>query len=410
MAMNRQMGKRENGQGSYRVRGKSVEFRWTVMDNGRPIARSLSEPVDGRTPRKLDARLQELIGQPKNFNPKETFGEVAQEWHTKRARQIGASVRRIEESTYETEKYTLKILIRLFGDRDLLDITPDDVDKELPAAQYEDVRIKKDGTVTRKIKRYGISQLKKCKGMMGQIYAYAVSTRRIKPAENPMLLVQPLVSDRQATSEPTQRKQNEEQPYYNLSEIAELVYRLPHNKFGDAYLVSIGCCLRGQELRARRVDDIAPDGSYIDIYDAVKRGEHGRDYLGLTKSEKGERLAAVPEFAQAAARRLREGALNGYIMPNKSGGHITYSTYRHGVAAALKKAGVRELSAHKARNSYITAMRFLIGEDVSVIMAESGHSDRATMEGYATVSFERRQQAAQKLHEKVMEELAKKKR
>lgn len=395
--------KRGNGEGSFRVRGKSVEFRWTA--DGTP--KTKSEPVEGRTKKELRDRLEKLRGQPKNYNDKGLLETVARAWYAERSSQVSAKVRRIEESSYATDAYTLETVCKMFAKSMLVDLTPADIDQRIPSATYTRVTKRKDGTETSETRHYSMSVQKKAKSMLHQIFAYAVSKKMIAPADNPMLLVQRLTG---ATREdvPEEKLERVTAPeFYSASEICDLVERLPHNKYGDAYLVSVGCCFRGQEMRARRDTDIEPDGTAVDVWNAVKRGLGGRDYIGLTKSEKGDRLAAVPWFAQAAARRLREGAINGYILPNKSGGYVRYTTYRQGIADALRKAGVRQLPPHKARNTYISNMKFLIGEDAQVIMSESGHSDRATMEGYAEVTFERRQAAAEKFNALVLAELSK---
>jgi integrase len=387
---------RANGEGSYRIRGNSVQFRWGDGN-------TLTEPVNGRSDKKLRDRLIELRGMPENYDARLKVGTFIRLWYKELWSRVENKT--LEESTYVNYEFTVKIIEEEFKNDLLIDLTADDINKRVPKIMNKNVVLDENKEMKVITKPYTFGIYKKVKSMLNQMFRSAAAKKIIKPADNPMLLVEDLVDntrEAQAESAPSvDVKEN-----YTLAEVAQLLDTLPNNKYGHAIIVNIGCSFRGQELRPLRTWDIEPDGSLINIGKASKRGLTG-EYIGKTKSKNSDRLVAVPDFAQPSAKWLRDHAINDYIMPNKTGKSVTYRSYLDGYNAAMKNTGVVPLTPHKTRDTYTTLMRFEVGEDPSIIMAGTGHADRETMEGYSHVSLENKQSAADKFNALIQAELVK---
>jgi integrase len=375
---------RANGEGSYRIRGDSVQFRWP--------GGTLTEKVDGRTAKTLRTRLAELCGMPDGYQPRLTIGAYARQYYAKlRAR---VEDKTLELSTYCSYEPIIQIIEKEFANDGLLETSAEEISDKISKITSHVFGKDEAGNVRETIRPYAFSVYKHIKWMLGQIYKGAAAAKKIRPTDNPMLLVPRLARPRLAVvDENTQAAPAKE--YYDIDEVAQLLMTLPDNKYGHAIIVDAGCGFRGQELRPLRTWDIEPDGSVINIGKASKRKKGGA-YLGNTKTPASDRIVAVPPFARQSAIWLRNHAANDYIMPNKKDGYVSYRSYLDGYNAAMKHTGLERLAPHKMRDTQISAVRYEAGEDAGVVMAMSGHSDRETMEGYAHVSMDKKQAAAEK--------------
>lgn len=370
---------RGNGDGSYRIRGKSVQFRWD--------GKTHSEPVDGRNDKALKERLRELTAKPDGYSLRETLATVGREWFNSLADEVARG--RLEESTRAGYEYTLKIIESEFKKDIFSDATPkriyDGINNVRKTVRRKD---KESGEFIYTIEEYDIGTLRKMRTMMGQIYAYGVFTDRIAPSDDPM----PYVPTIKNTKRKPQRKEA-----YEESEVVTLYNNLEETAIGYAARLCLARGYRGQEVVILKPEDIAEDGSTIQIQKALKRGEKGKYYVGKTKSASSDREDVIPAFARPWAIWLREHAKNGYILPNGSGNHITIEVWRKHYYEAVKKAGIEPLNPHRMRHTATTTMQVRAGISGKVVMAINGQSDERTMEGYNHVDRQAKEIAAEQL-------------
>jgi integrase len=371
---------RANGEGSYRVRGKSVEFRWD--------GKSISEKVNGRTLPELRKRLDELCSMPSSYNAKETIPMVGQEWLNSLDEQV--DLKKMERSTVEGYKYTFAIIQRMYKDIEFVKATPKELYNGIVGARK--VRKEKDG-VTEEVavietdEPYDIGTLRKMRAMLGQIYAYGVFTDRINATDDPTRYIPEIKT--------TERKQSKKEAYTE-DQVVFLLNNLEETATGYAARLCLARGYRGQEVVVLTADDIAEDGSTIRICKALKRGEKGHYYTGNTKSAASDRLDYIPEFARPWAMWLREHAVNGYILPNDRRGHVTTEVWRQHYYAAVTKTGIKPLAPHQMRHTFITTLRTRMGTEGKIVMSITGQSDPRAMEGYNHVDMEAKRKVAQK--------------
>ena len=365
---------RANGEGSYRVRGDSVQFRWP--------AGTLTEKIGGRNAAGLRSRLAELASTSPKYDSHLLFSAWVEAWYKNQETRVEA--KEITEGTHEGYSYTKAIVLRMFtAGKCLVDVTAEDIETGM-----RDVRkpVKQGGAV--EWAKYDFRTIQKCKAMLGQIFKAAVKAGKIERDKNPMLDVDKLRN----TERPEKRK-----GAYSNSEIAKLYRNLKGDRAGHLVRVCIACGFRGQEMLALGPDRIEPDGSMIEIGEAVKRGRKGRSYIGETKTPKSDRSVYVPAIAQPSAKYLRDNAEDGYILPNGNGGHIGWTCYRERYYKAVMDAGVVPIKPHRMRHTFTTVERVMLRESDSVVMSNTGHTDMDTVEGYTDVRAEDKQAAAGRL-------------
>lgn len=364
-----------------REKTNSLEVRWTKEG----VAHSKSFPKSKEGEKTAKAFLKSLAEKSAAYDPHLTLGDWSQQWYDNLEKDVQAH--KLEESTYEGYKYTLAIIKDALGDMPLDGISVSDIEDGIDNIRKTTTSVDKDGNVTTTVERYSFGQYKKVKSMLGQIFNRAEASGKIERGHNPM----DLVKDLRNIERPKPKREN-----YTEDELTTLYERLPNTRMGHAIKVCLSCGLRGQELLALKVEDIEPDGTVISVNKALKRGEKGRVYTGQTKSTNSDRLAYVPMIAQPSARYLRTNAKNGYIMPNKQGGHLHAEYYRKAYKATVLKTGIEPLVPHRMRHTFTTDMKVKLGIDDMLIMAATGHSDAKTMEGYAHIDVNDRIKAAEK--------------
>jgi integrase len=377
---------RANGEGSYRQRGKSIEFRWDK--------KTLTEPRNGRTERELRERLSELVGMPSAFDPRITLAAIAREWYAELERRVQEGT--LEESTYENYKYTLAKITKEFEKDVFIEIDAKRIyDGLLSVRKASEEMDKCTGLFLDSDEKASREMLRKIRAMLNQIFSYGVFTNRINPADNPMPYVPELRSAER--KKPTKKA-------YTEDEVVHLIKNLPQTRIGYAIRLCIACSFRGQELVMLRDADISADGSTIVIDKALKRGHKGRFYPGVTKTEASDRLTEVPPFARPWAIWLRENAVSGYILPDNRGQHITTDMWRYHHKKAIDSIGLEPLTPHKLRHTATTNMRTRAGIQGKVVMAVNGQSNEATMEGYNHVDQDAKRLAARR-YDKYMSRL-----
>jgi integrase len=377
---------RANGEGSYRQRGKSIEFRWA--------GKTLTEPRDGRSEKELRDRLKELLGMPSAFDPRITLANLAHEWYNDLEKRVREGT--LEESTYENYKYTLAKITKEFEKDVFIETDAKRIYDGMANVRKASEEMDKDtGLFLESDEKASHEMLRKIRAMLNQIFSYGVFTNRIKPADNPMPYVPELRSAER--KKPTKKA-------YTEDEVVLLIKNLPETRIGYAIRLCIACSFRGQELVMLKDSDISADGSTIVIDKALKRGHKGRFYPGVTKSEASDRLTEVPPFARPWAIWLRENAVNGYILPDKNGKHITTDMWRYHHKKAVESIGLEPLTPHKLRHTATTNMRTRAGIKGKVVMAINGQSDEPTMERYNHVDQDAKRLAARR-YDKYMSRL-----
>lgn len=348
---------RANGEGSIRIRGNSVEFRITGEDGK---SKSMSEKINGRTKAELRARLTQLAGKPQTIDGRITLSSYADVWYAEMEKRVEEKT--LEESSLKSLAPLLVIIKRAWGNERLDKLSAKEIEDG-----FRDMR-QLNGNI------YSMSVKKHCKTVLSQIYRAAVKAKLVDRSANPMLDVAELIT-------PADQPLTPAKDAYSIHDTVKIVDYKPKTKYGHAIRVAVATGIRCQELLPLRVEDFEPDGTAFSINKAVKRGLRFQ-YTGRTKTKSSTRFVEVPAFAQSSVLWLLAHAKNGYVMPNKAGGYITYSTYIHGYYAAMKDIGVKVLPPHCMRHTFATNYKIRMHIDDLLVMAATGHTDRKTMEGY----------------------------
>jgi len=163
------------------------------------------------------------------------------------------------------------------------------------------------------------------------------------------------------------------------------IWTLEVSKQRDFAILACATGMRAQELLALRGDDIAAGGMSITISRAVNM-DGNVPVIGQTKSGDSNRVIPIPANVQHIAAKYRDyGGDLIWQSPQKSDRPINPSTYRAAFERLCKSAGVRCLTPHCCRHTYITQLH-AHGVDMTVIKALAGHSRRDVTEGYTHLS------------------------
>lgn len=270
-----------------------------------------------------------------------TFEAWANEWYTRHKRRISAT-------TAESYGYTLRLLDGNFGRWPLVSIKAMDIEDYLFALQEQG---------------YSDSQVTKCRGMLYQIMQKAVANDLI--GKNPVQYAEKL----------RHRGPKRQKDAFNMEEIAQLDRLLPLDKMGLSIRLMLATGIRTQELLALEPEHIEPDGSMLHIVQAVKVAR-GKPYVGPPKSAASLRDVPVPQNARSYAIQLRGSADGQKYVWQASDNQQPYdpSHFRRKFVGYLQAAGVRTLTPHCCRHTYISQMQ-AVGVDISTIQAIVGHTD-----------------------------------
>ena len=357
-------GKRSNGEGCITKRSNGT-WRGQLMVGYKEDGSINRVSFSGKTKSEVLDKIREYKNQmdSKITDAKTlTFSSWADTWYKSYQNQV-------QPSTYCGYQYTLKLIKAGLGDKILQSILLMDINAYLDSLAS---------------KKYSMSQIRKCKAMLIQIFDYA--------EDNNLILKNPARRAKITKIQAYTLGAKEEKDAFTEDEIKTLEEGLKNDLLGNSILLMLNTGLRTQELLALKKEDIAEDGSYIDVNKAVKTVE-GKPTLGPPKSKKSRRRVPVPKNKRKYALFLREKGNDGLIW-SPSGKNSVYGvgSFRKRYYTAIKKLPVRKLPPHCCRHTYVTTLQAK-GVHMEIIAALVGHSDIKTTSNYLHTSFSTLQDA-----------------
>lgn len=354
-------GKRSSGEGNVRRRENGT-WRGEIMDGYTPEGKRNVIRFSGSTKGEvLDKIRQYRNGQDAGLciQKQMTLAQWADTWYKDYQSQV-------QPSTYAGYQYTLKIIKDRMGEKKLHEVLPMHINQMMDWLVREN---------------YSLSAITKCRSMLIQIF---------DAAEN-----NGLVMNNSARKAKVIRDMNGElaRPRYEKDafseeEIMAIKENHENDLMGNSICLMMDTGMRVQELIALSQDDIAVDGSTIKVDKAIKM-VNGVPTLGKTKSRAGERVIPVPEGARQYAIYLRTHGGDKLIwsLPGKNP-YYSVGAFRRRYYTALKRIeGVRLLSPHCCRHTYITRLQAK-GVSLELIARLAGHSSIVTTHGYTHTSCE----------------------
>lgn len=348
-------GKRAHGEG-YITQTPNGKWRGQLMDGNDPITgkriiRSFTAP----TKRELLQKIRDYKEQ--KLHPPEPEPVLFRAWADQWYRDYRTQV---EVSTYANYKYTLQALKEHFGEKALTDIQPMVINDYLTGLLRQG---------------FSHSKISKCRAMLIQILDSAVANGLIdrNPARSAKTIRLEAV-----TGDLLPKPKDAFTP----EEVETLLTSLPDTPESDGICLMLGTGLRVQELVALTAQDIAEDGSYLNINKAVKMVD-STPVLGPPKSRRSIRTVPVPPRFRPYALRLRRSAGKLFCIPShKPGEPSTIEHFRKRFRALLDSIpDVRKLTPHCCRHTYITALQ-VKGVPMETIARLVGHSRITTTDGY----------------------------
>ncbi|MCR5522452.1 MAG: site-specific integrase [Clostridia bacterium] len=362
--------RRSNGEGHFK-KHPNGKWEWQVMigrdKNGKPIRRSFYALTKKEARRLGEDYIEEYGNGSGNLNGFISFSEWADKWYA----YIEGTV---TITTYESYKYTLRILKDYFKDTPICEIKAIDIETMLKTMAIE-------GKST--------SYTSKIRGMLHQIFRKAEANEMI--SRNPVALADRLRRPRQLGDEEVAKKDS-----FTADEIFRLNKYLPDDRVGWSIRLMLGTGMRTQELLALQPEHIALDGSWINIHQAVVMHK-GTAVIGPTKTKESYRTIPVPPNLRKYAVKMRNtdrefcwyGTKTPFINP---------STFRDYFKEALEEiGGVRILTPHCCRHTYVSQLQSQ-GVDIETIMAMTGHTKLQTTERYLHVQSETKDNAVAQLN------------
>lgn len=335
------MAKRKQGEGTLRQHDNG---RWecTIMDgfhsDGRRRYKSFFGDSEEEVIEKRDAyRRAQDTGFLDGIDW--TFSEWADVWFDQHKDNI-------KPTTQENYVYTLRILKSAFGRRRLEEIRAMDIE-----------------ILLKKLRREGRSDscLAQCRGMLFQIFNKAEANDLVK--KNPVRFAEKM------RKKPPKRKE-----CFTAEEVHTLLKELPEDRIGWSIRLLLCTGMRTQELLGLEPRHIAEDGSSITIEQAVVMVK-GTAMIGTPKSFDSYRCVPVPKAFRYCARLLRDTDKKFIWEMSKMGYPCNPSAFRSKYKAAIEAIeGVRYLSPHSCRHTYVSQMQSL-GVDLATIQSLVGHAD-----------------------------------
>lgn len=354
------MAKRSNGEGSIR-KLPSGSWRAEIMDGFTAEGKRNIVRFSGKTKAEVLEKLREhqrRIDLNVHLDKNIGFSSWADMWYADYETQV-------QPSTYAGYKYTLKLLKKHFGQTPICNILPIHVNR------YTDKLVEQG---------YSVSQLRKCRAMMIQIFYAAEDNGLI--VKNPAVRAKKI---RKKDKLPTQNHRKKDA--FTDEEIVRLNHDLPEDLIGNGTRAMLGTGMRVQELLALTRDDIAADGATVKINKAIEM-VNGQPQLDVPKSECSYRVIPVPTQYRKALVFLREnGGVDRIYQP---GDKLYYGvgSFRRRYYTALKKIeGVRMLTPHCCRHTYATQLE-MKGVPLQMIAKLMGHASVETTGEYLHTNFE----------------------
>lgn len=356
--------RRSNGEGTLRKRPDGL-WECTIMTGFQKNGKRQYKSFYGKTQRETKNKVKEYRDLEKaglNMNVAPTFGEWAQKWYDGYAGQVSPT-------TYESYRYTLRLLKEVFGEKLLRQIKVSDVEEFLKD-------MTKDGT--------RFSQATKCRGMLYQIMHKAQANDLI--LKNPVAFADKI----------KQRRTKSSKDSFTAEEVRTLFRELPDDKLGNSIRLLLLTGMRVQEMLPLEKEYIAEDGSCIYVRQAVKLVK-GNVSIGGPKSECGTRNIPIPQAYHGLVRKLREDC-DPYLWTAKDGAKpFDPSHFRRNFKALLETIdGVRVFPPHCCRHTYVSQMQ-AAGVSIETIQSIVGHAEIDMTEHYLHVQAEVKKDAAEKL-------------
>lgn len=363
------MAKSSHNEGSF-SKLPSGNWRAQIMDGFKPDGKknivSFTAPTKGEVKEKIRRYWEDRESGKPSEAEKIPFSVWAEVWYADYRTQV-------QPSTYSNYQYTLKTVKAHFGSRPIQDIRLMDVNRFLTDLHEEG---------------YSLSKINKCKAMLIQIFSYAEDNEKIP--KNPALRAKVI---RDTTEIAPQKKDA-----FRLDEIRTLMRDLPDDLLGNSIRTLLISGLRVQELLALTPEDIAEDGSWIDVNKAIKMVD-GIPVLGPPKSKKSRRIIPIPAAYRCHVRAIREQGGKAFLWASNRP-DLLYSVklFRKKYYAALRQIpGVRRLSPHCCRHTYITSLE-AEGVPLQLIARLAGHSHVDTTVGYTHTELDTLSQAVAALN------------
>lgn len=356
------MGKRSPGEGNIRQL-PSGNWCGQIMDGYTPEGKKKILSFTASKKSAVITMIQEYRASKEKVRELQkdlTLKAWSEQWYKDYADQV-------QPSTYSNYQYTLNIIQAHFGSKKLNDIFPIDVERFL-----------------RKLKEvYSDSQVSKCRAMLIQIYDAAEANELA--IRNPARKARRLRAVQKNV--PSQdRSAAEKKDAFTPEEIETLRKELPNDLLGNSVRLMLGTGMRVQELLALTEKDITDDGSHIIINKAVKTVD-GKSTLGPPKSEGSQRTIPVPESYRAYAVYLKNHGGTPFLWTSSWKNPLySVSSFRHKYYRMLDKLpGVRKLSPHCCRHTYVTSLQAQ-GVSMETIAYLAGHSNVQTTGQYLHIS------------------------
>ena len=357
--------KRSHGEGTL---SRKANGRWEIqiMVGRKPDGKRDIRSFSGDTQREAKAKRDEflrkraaglLTGQDLRFE------EWADTWYENHKDNI-------KPTTQESYRYTLRILKDYFGRRRLSEIKAMDIEQFL-----------------KKLRKEGRSDtcLAQCRGMLYQIFN--------KAAANDIVLKNPV-----AFADKMRKGPRREKEAFTADEMRILFRELPDDRIGWSIRLMIGTGMRTQELLALEPRHISPDGTSINIAQAVVMVK-GTAQIGTPKSYDSYRTIPVPDLVQYCARNLRNTDKKFIWEAKKTDMPCNPSYFRSLFKQTLENIeGVRVLTPHCCRHTYVSQM-VALGVDPKTIQSIVGHADIDMTMHYAHAQEPQRQEAVQRFSE-----------
>ena len=333
------------------------------MDGWKPDGRKNIKTWTRDTQRKALKAMQDYIKDKENglLTGKEiAFADWAEECLENRKDNIGTA-------TYENYRYMLKHLKAYFGRKKLADIKTKDVEMFL-------TKLRLDGLSD--------SLQSKCKSMLSQIFDKAIA--------NDILIKNPA-----KYAEKIKKGPQKEKEAFTVDEFSLLMANLPENRIGWSIRLMLGTGMRSQEILGLEPRHIAEDGSVIQIRQAINMVK-GTAVVGTPKSRDSYRDVPVPPSLRSCAIALRDTDRMYVWEAGVQGKPCNPSYFRTQYKKALEAIeGVRYLSPHSCRHTYVSQMQVLV-VDLATIQSIVGHADMDMTKHYLHVQDPIRQAAVQR--------------
>lgn len=359
--------KRGKGEGSIK-RLKNGQWRGQLMDGYTDEGKRNMVSVSAPTKAEVMQKIRQYWIEKENhlhIDRKILLRKWAEEWYENLKGQVAGS-------TYSGYRYTLNILEEYFGKMKLVDIIPLDINK----------------FYRKMMDSYSESYLRKFKSMLIQIFDFADDNGLI--SRNPA---------RHSMSIKGSQFMQDSKDAFTGNELRILMKELPEDMIGNSIRLLLGTGMREQELLALTKEDIAPDGTAITINKAVQTID-GRPKLGPPKSKRSNRCIPVPGTYVPYALYIRNHGAQPFLWTlSYKSALCGVGTFRNKYKKVLAKiAGVRPLSPHCCRHTYITRLQAK-GVPMETISRLAGHGKIETTDIYLHTSLDTLAKAVEKLND-----------